>query len=142
MADAVVISPSAPVTSRIRSRTLRRFLTHRPAVVGACILVFVAVVAIFAPIVAPYDPIKSDFSAIRQGPSALHWMGTDELGRDLLSRLIYGARTSLMAGVLPVSLALVISIPLGLLSGYVGGFLDTVLMRIVDFLLGSRAETN
>jgi peptide/nickel transport system permease protein len=135
MADAVVISPPVPVTSRIRSRTLRRFLTHQPAVVAACILVFVALVAIFAPIVAPYDPIKSDFSAIRQGPSALHWMGTDELGRDLLSRLIYGARTSLMAGVLPVSLALVISIPLGLLSGYVGGFLDTVLMRITDALL-------
>jgi peptide/nickel transport system permease protein len=135
MADAVVISPPAPVTSRIRSRTIRRFLTHRPAVVGLCILVFVALVAIFAPVVAPYDPIKSDFSAIRQGPSALHWMGTDELGRDLLSRLIYGARTSLMAGVLPVSLALVISIPLGLLSGYVGGFLDTVLMRITDALL-------
>ena len=135
MADAVVISPPAPATSRIRNRTIRRFLTHRPAVVGLCILVFVALVAIFAPIVAPYDPIKSDFSAIRQGPSALHWMGTDELGRDLLSRLIYGARTSLMAGVLPVSLALVISIPLGLLSGYVGGFLDTVLMRITDALL-------
>lgn len=135
MADAVVISSPAPATSRIRNRTIRRFLTHRPAVVGLCILVFVALVAIFAPIVAPYDPIKSDFSAIRQGPSALHWMGTDELGRDLLSRLIYGARTSLMAGVLPVSLALVISIPLGLLSGYVGGFLDTVLMRITDALL-------
>ncbi|MCV3240727.1 ABC transporter permease [Mesorhizobium sp. ZC-5] len=135
MADAVVTSPLAPATSRIRNRTIRRFLTHRPAVVGLCILVFVALVAIFAPIVAPYDPIKSDFSAIRQGPSALHWMGTDELGRDLLSRLIYGARTSLMAGVLPVSLALIISIPLGLLSGYVGGFLDTVLMRITDALL-------
>lgn len=135
MVDAVVIAPPAKPASRIRSRAVRRFLKHRPAVVAFSILLFFAFVAIFAPFVAPYDPIKSDFLAVRQGPSALHWMGTDELGRDLLSRLIFGARTSLMAGILPVSLALLISIPLGLLSGFMGGLLDSIIMRITDALL-------
>jgi len=135
MTDAVLNSAPVRSGSRIRSRAVRRFLKHRPAVVALCILVVFGLVAIFAPLIAPYDPIKSDFLAIRQPPSALHWMGTDELGRDLLSRLIYGTRTSLMAGVVPVALALAISIPLGLLSGYVGGFLDSVLMRFTDALL-------
>jgi len=135
MTDAVLTQAPARSGFRIRSRAVRRFLKHRPAVVALCVLVFFALVAIFAPFIAPYDPIKSDFLAVRQGMSAAHWMGTDELGRDILSRLIYGTRTSLMAGVVPVTLALLISIPLGLLSGYVGGYLDSVLMRFTDALL-------
>ena len=135
MTDAVMISAPRKAERRIRSRTVRRFLKHRPAVVALCVLSFFALVAVFAPLIAPYDPIASDFLAVRQGPSAAHWMGTDELGRDLLSRLIYGARTSLMAGVVPVGLALLISVPLGLLSGFVGGHLDSVLMRFTDALL-------
>jgi peptide/nickel transport system permease protein len=135
MIDAVLAAAPVGRTSRIRSRTVRRFLSHPSAVVALCMLLFFALVAILAPVVAPYDPIKSDFLAVRQGPSAAHWMGTDELGRDLLSRLIYGARTSLLAGVVPVGLALVISIPLGLLSGFVGGYLDAFLMRFTDALL-------
>lgn len=135
MADIAVAPAPARRESWIRNRAVRRFMKHRPAVIALCVLVLVALVAIFAPLIAPYDPIKSNFLAVRQGPSANYWLGTDELGRDLLSRLIYGARTSLMAGILPVSLALVISIPLGLLSGYVGGWLDAVLMRFTDALL-------
>jgi peptide/nickel transport system permease protein len=120
---------------RIRNRAVRRFLTHRPAVIALAILVIFGLIAIFAPLIAPYDPVKSDFLAVRKGPSAAHWLGTDELGRDLLSRLIFGARTSLMAGVVPVALALGISIPLGLLAGYVGGLLDNIMMRFTDALL-------
>lgn len=135
MADIVLKQAAQPRSFAIRNRTLRRFLRHRPAVVGLCVLVVFILAAVFAPLIAPYDPIASNFMAVRQGPSAAHWLGTDELGRDLLSRLIYGARTSLMAGVVPVIVALVVSIPLGLLSGYVGGFIDSLLMRITDALL-------
>lgn len=135
MADASMGAAPSDRRFRIRSRVARRFLRHRPAVVALCILVIFVLVAVFAPLLAPYDPIKSDFMAVKQGPSAAHWLGTDELGRDLLSRLIYGARTSLLAGVLPVLLALTIAIPLGLLSGYAGGLVDGFLMRFTDALL-------
>ncbi|HWK66723.1 MAG TPA: ABC transporter permease [Rhizobiaceae bacterium] len=134
MAD-VSISAARPGRRLVNNRTLRRFLAHRPAVIAAIILLIFAVVAVLAPVIAPYDPIKSDFLAVRQGPSLAHWMGTDELGRDTLSRLIYGARVSLMAGIVPVVLALVVAVPLGLLSGYAGGIVDNVLMRITDALL-------
>jgi peptide/nickel transport system permease protein len=134
MADASILA-TRPRQHLIKNRTLRRFMSHRPALIAAIILVIFVAVAILAPVIAPYDPIKSDFLAVRQGPSFAHWMGTDELGRDTLSRLIYGARTSLMAGVVPVMLALVVAVPLGLLCGYVGGIVDGVLMRITDALL-------
>ena len=103
---------------RIRNRALRRFLAKRSALVaGGFVLLFVAI-ALFAPLIAPYDPIKTNFLAVRQAPSWAYLLGTDEVGRDLLSRLIWGARASLFAGVVPVCLALGLSIPLGLLSGY------------------------
>jgi len=137
MADVALVQIREPARwqQRIRNRAVRRFLQHRVAVVALCFLLLMGLIAIFAPLVAPYDPIKSNFLAIRQGSSAAYWLGTDELGRDILSRLIFGARTSLMAGVIPVALALAISIPLGLLSGYVGGWLDAILMRFTDALL-------
>lgn len=135
MANVAISQPRQPTQFRIRSRAVRRFLQHRAAVVALCFLIVMILIAIFAPLIAPYDPIKSNFLAVRQGPSAAYWLGTDELGRDLLSRLIYGARTSLMAGIIPVALALGIAIPLGLLSGYVGGLLDAVMMRFTDALL-------
>lgn len=135
MAEVAASRTRMPRVRKIRSRSVRRFLRHRPAVVASFILLVFAMIAIFAPLIAPFDPIKPDFMAIRQAPSATHWLGTDELGRDLLSRLIYGARTSLLAGVIPVALALSISVPLGLLAGFVGGFIDSLLMRITDALL-------
>jgi len=95
---------------------------------------FIAV-ALAAPYVAPYDPNATNFGAVRKAPSELYRLGTDEVGRDLLSRLIWGARASLLAGVIPVSIAVVVSIPLGLLSGYVGGWVDGVIMRITDAML-------
>jgi peptide/nickel transport system permease protein len=133
---SVITADSAPVPaqqqgSRIRNRVLRRFLTKKPAMIAGAFLVFFMLVAIFA----PFDPIKTNFLAVRQGPSWAHWLGTDEVGRDLLSRLIWGARASLFAGVIPVCIALVFSIPLGLLSGYAGGWVDAVIMRITDAML-------
>ena len=121
---------------RIRTnRKVRRFFSHRVAVVA---LVFVAAFILFAslaPLIAPYDPIKPDYMAIRAAPSAAHLMGTDELGRDLFSRIVWGARTSLLAGIIPVTIALSISIPIGLLSGFIGGWVDNLIMRVTDAML-------
>jgi peptide/nickel transport system permease protein len=113
-----------------------RRLTRRPVALAATVVVaaFVAI-ALAAPHLAPYDPIKTDFRAVRKAPSGAHVLGTDEVGRDVLSRLIWGARASLLAGVIPVALALTLSIPLGLLSGYAGGWVDAVIMRVTDAML-------
>lgn len=133
-AQGAQIAP-AQKESRIRNRVLRRFVKKKSALVaGAFVLVFV-LIAVCAPLLAPYDPLKTNFLAVRQGPSWAHLLGTDEVGRDLLSRLIWGARASLFAGVIPVCVALVISIPLGLLSGYAGGWVDAIIMRITDAML-------
>ena len=97
-------------------------------------MLFVAV-AVFAPYLAPYDPARTDFLSVRQPPSAEYPLGSDDVGRDVLSRVIYGARASLMAGVVSVAIALLLGVPLGLISGYYGGLLDEVVMRVVDAAL-------
>ena len=126
--------PAAMADGRLR-RVLRR-LRRQPAslVAGAVILAFI-IVALAAPWVAPQDPLASSFLAVRKPPSAAHWLGTDEVGRDVFSRLVWGARTSMLAGLIPVLVALSISLPLGLLSGYAGGWVDMLLMRVVDAML-------
>jgi peptide/nickel transport system permease protein len=113
-----------------------RKLVRRPLVVVAAAVVggFV-LAALAAPHLAPFDPVTPNLLAMRKPPSAVHRLGTDEVGRDVLSRLIWGARASLLAGVIPVSLAVAVSIPLGLLSGYAGGWLDGVIMRVTDAML-------
>jgi peptide/nickel transport system permease protein len=92
-------------------------------------------VALFAPWVAPDDPIKTSWSLIRKAPSWAHWMGTDENGRDVLSRVLFGARASLLAGVLSVTIAAGIGVPAGLLAGFAGGWVDAVISRVVDAML-------
>ena len=114
---------------------LRRLLRRRTAVVGLAVVVFFIALAVIAPLLAPYDPIATDWRAVRKPPSALHLFGTDELGRDVLARVIWGARASLMAGLVSVSIALAVAVPLGLLSGYLGGVVDGLLMRIIDAML-------
>ena len=116
-------------------RIWRRLLRRRGAVLGAAFVVFFVVVAVLAPLVSPYDPAKADWSQVRKAPSAAHWMGTDEIGRDMLARMIWGARASLLAGVVSVTIALLIGVPVGLLSGYCRGWIDHVLQRITDALL-------
>ena len=116
-------------------RALRRLVRRRGAMVGAGVVLFFVLVAIFAPLIAPYAPIATDWGAVRKAPSLAHWLGTDEIGRDVLSRVIFGARASLKAGVISVLISLSLGVPIGLLSGYVGGFLDGLLMRIVDAML-------
>jgi peptide/nickel transport system permease protein len=120
-------------------RALRRLRRRRGAIVGlVVVLVFVAI-AVFAPWLAPFDPIETNWSALRRAPDAAHWFGTDEIGRDVLSRVIWGTRASLLAGVVSVSIALVFGIPIGLVAGWTrgtaGGFVDGLISRIVDAFL-------
>ena len=114
---------------------LGRLVRDRTVVAGALIVGFVVAAAVAAPFVAPHDPAKVDARAILAPPSGEHWLGTDNLGRDTFSRLIYGARWSLGAAALAASAIVVIGITLGLMAGYFGGLIDDVLMRVVDVLL-------
>ncbi len=119
-----------------KQRTLlRRFLRERTAVGGLIIIVFFVLAAIAAPLVAPHDPTDVDARAILSSPSAEHWLGTDNLGRDLLSRLIYGARWTLGTAFLAAVLVVSIGVLVGLVAGYLGGLIDDILMRLVDVLL-------
>jgi peptide/nickel transport system permease protein len=116
-------------------RALRRLFKRKGAVAGLAVVVTFILLAVFAPLVAPYDPIATSWTLVRKAPSAQHWFGTDDLGRDVLSRVMYGARASLMAGAISVGIALSIGVPLGLLSGYRGGFIDALISRITDAML-------
>lgn len=112
---------------------LRRFARNRLALVGALIIGLMLAAAIFAPLIAPYDPLEQDLMQVLVPGSAAYPMGTDDLGRDMLSRIIYGARLSLLAAVYAVGVAFVIGVPIGLLTGYHGGKWDEfVVMRVVD----------
>jgi len=110
-------------------------LRSRVAVIGLAIVVFWVVVAIFAPLIAPHDPLAQDSSAINQGPSRLYPLGTDNLGRDILSRLVYGSRTILILAPLSVLASVAVGIFLGLIGGYFGGLIDEVVMRILDAIM-------
>lgn len=131
-AAAVTLSPKA-----LQRRRLRRRFTRRPlAVVGLVGVVVVVSVALFAPVLAPYDPVQNNYSAVLRPPlSAGHLLGTDDLGRDILSRLIVGARASLSAGVFSTLIAMIVAVPIGMVSGYYRGWLDAVISRATDVLL-------
>jgi peptide/nickel transport system permease protein len=138
MIDTALGTLSVAVPDRLESparRALRRLLRRRGAVVGMAVIATFILLALFAPAVAPYDPIATNWALVRKSPSALHWFGTDELGRDVLSRVIYGARASLLAGAISVGIALGIGVPFGLLSGYRGGMIDALISRITDAML-------
>ncbi len=120
-----------PVQTADSRRFIKRFVHDRVAMGGAVFILLVVVVAVLAPEVAPSSP-TTNFPVINAGPSWAHWLGTDDLGRDLLSRLIYGARISLEAASIVVGLALAVSVPIGLVAGYFSGRTDNVLMRLMD----------
>ena len=115
------------------SRVIRRFGVR--GVLGAATVVLITAVAILAPVLAPYDPGKQDYTAIMKAPTAAHLLGTDNLGRDVFTRIIYGAQASVRVGLLAVSLALVLGILLGLPSGYFGGRTDKIITGLLDALL-------
>ncbi|MBR1270015.1 ABC transporter permease [Bradyrhizobium sp. AUGA SZCCT0222] len=116
-------------------RALRRLFKRKGAVVGLIVIALFVVLSLFAPLIVPYDPIATSWSLVRKPPTLQHWFGTDDLGRDILARVVYGARASLMAGAISVGIALGIGVPLGLLSGYRGGFIDGLISRITDAML-------
>ena len=116
-------------------RALRRLARRRGAMVGLAGVVFFVLLAIFAPWIAPYDPLATSLSAVRKAPTAAHWFGTDEIGRDVLSRVVWGARASLLAGVVAVGISLAIGVPLGVVAGYVGGWIDMLISRVTDAML-------
>jgi peptide/nickel transport system permease protein len=113
-----------------------RWLAARPRlVVFGSMVLLMAVVGVLAPLLTPYEPTKTAPAQALQGPTAAHWMGTDNLGRDTMSRVIYGARISLVVSVIAVSIALVGGVSLGLVAGFWGGFMDDLLSRIIDAML-------
>ncbi len=119
----------------LESRGIKRFLRNRLAVLGLVIVALVILVAILAPWIAPFDPLKQNYDELLQPPSKTHPMGTDALGRDLFSRVIYGSRYALMIGVAVVLLELAVGATLGFIAGYFGRALDSVIMRLVDMVL-------
>lgn len=116
-------------------KALRRFLANRLGVAGAFIVLAFVVMAVFAPAIAPYDPASQSLLARRQPPNAQYLLGTDEFGRDILSRIIFGARVSLTVALASVGIGLVLGSFLGSIAGYLGGLVDSVVMRIMDLFL-------
>ena len=114
--------------------TWKRLAKNKLAVAGLIVLIITALLAVFAPIAAPYGYEEQDLFNTLAGPSREHWLGTDNLGRDMLSRLIYGGRNSLTLGLIPVALAAALGVILGAVSGYYGGKVDMVIMRLLDVL--------
>jgi len=133
--SATSAAPAPTVPPRSGNRAWGKFKRNRIAMVGAAIVLFFVVVAILAPLIANHDPFQTSFSTIRKAPSAKFWLGTDELGRDIFSRMVYGARASLMAGLASVVIAMVVGVPFGLAAGYFGGWTDSVISRVTEALL-------
>jgi peptide/nickel transport system permease protein len=133
----VSYAEAAPLSARARRRRIlrRRFLRRPAAVISLVVVVGAVLMALFARWIAPYSPDATDFDALLAGPSREHLLGTDDLGRDTLSRIIWGARASIQAGFLATVLAMVVAVPIGLVAGYYRGWLDTAIARVTDVLL-------
>jgi glutathione transport system permease protein len=131
-------SVAAPPATAIRTpldEFWRRFRRQRLALAACAVILALILAAVFAPWIAPFNPDTPDYESLLDGPSMLHWLGTDAYGRDIFSRIIWGGRVSLSVGVLSVALGGVAGIVIGLISGFFGGWLDGALMRLMDVLL-------
>ncbi|HET8524007.1 MAG TPA: oligopeptide ABC transporter permease [Thermomicrobiales bacterium] len=122
-------------TPERRRLALHAFLRHRLAVAGAVVIVLITLAALFAPVVATVDPDAVDLKAVREAPNSHHLLGTDEVGRDVYSRVIYGSRVSISVGLVSVTIYAIIGIVLGSLSGYYGGLVDGVIQRLTDTVM-------
>jgi peptide/nickel transport system permease protein len=132
LTDSVAVHEATPSPLH---RAWQRLRKRRGAMVALVVLLVIVTLAIFAPYLSLHDPIKQGWATVRKPPSALHWFGTDEVGRDLFARIVYGARASLSAGVISVTIAMLLGVPLGLLSGYRGGWIDILISRFTDAML-------
>jgi ABC-type dipeptide/oligopeptide/nickel transport system permease subunit len=140
MAEAVSSAPeAAPRAVGTRERTWKAFRRNRPAMAGLIILATMILMAVAAPLLTAYDPVAQELGRALERPSVSHPFGTDHLGRDILSRILHGARISLFIGVMGVALGLIIGVPLGLVSGYFGGWVDIIVQRIADVMLAFPA---
>jgi peptide/nickel transport system permease protein len=138
MADAALPAGAAGRSAGAETplrRSWRKLRRNRAALIGGTIVLVFVLMALLAPLLPLADPLKSNFLAIRKPPSALHWFGTDELGRDQVSRLFFGAQASLLAGIVSVLIALGVGVPIGLAAGWYGGWVDAVISRITEALL-------
>jgi peptide/nickel transport system permease protein len=129
---APVADPSADSPLR---RAWARLASRKSALFGLAVIILLIAMAVLAPWIAPFDPAQQSWTSVRKPPSSLHWFGTDESGRDLFSRVVYGAQASLLAGVVSVSIALGLGVPIGLFAGYRGGWPDALVSRITDAML-------
>jgi peptide/nickel transport system permease protein len=132
---AVDLMPKYREQQTMTQLVWRSYRRHKPAMVGTVIILIFALAAVFAPYISPWDPEKTNLDAMLKPPSAQHLMGTDELGRDLLTRILYGGRVSLSIGVMAMALAVVVGAVVGGLAGFYGGWVDNVLMRFTDMML-------
>ena len=133
MGDAVI--PRTGAEAAPRGRALRAFLRHRGATIALVLLTVMTASALLAPWIAPYDPEKLNILRRLTGPSAQHWLGTDEVGRDVFSRLLFGGRVSIVVGLVAATLSVAIGVAIGGLSAYFGGLIDGLLMRFTDGML-------
>jgi peptide/nickel transport system permease protein len=134
-ASATIEPALVAATPGVWADGLRRLIRSRTAVIGGLIVLAFLAMAVLAPAVAPYEPLRGQLGERLLPPSAAHWLGTDELGRDVLSRVLHGARISLQIQVAAVGLALVVGLVLGTVAGYVGGWTDLLIMRAIDVLM-------
>ena len=135
MSVAAPFAATPAVRETPARRAWSRLQQRRGAMVALVVLAILVFLAILAPLVSPHDPIRQGWANVRKPPSAIFWFGTDEVGRDLFSRIVFGARASLSAGVISVSIALLLGVPIGLLAGYRGGWIDSVISRFTDAML-------
>lgn len=131
LTEPIVVAPQAVAGNRAWKKMKR----NRSSIAGLIIIVFFALLAVLAPLLPLADPLATSWSAIRKAPSAVHWLGTDDIGRDVLSRMVWGAQASLMAGVISVAIAVLTGVPFGLISGYFGGWVDQVISRVTEAFL-------
>jgi peptide/nickel transport system permease protein len=133
--DTTLIPRADETVESPMRRALRRLKRRKGAVVGLVVIALFVILAVFAPLIAPYDPAAQSWTSVRKPPTWAHWFGTDDVGRDVLARIIFGARASLLAGVISVAIALSVGVPVGLAAGYVGGWFDALIGRITDAML-------
>ena len=131
----VSVVKATQASQNISVMFVRKLLQQKLAWIGLLICLVVILAAIFAEVLAPYDPSESHYEAILSAPSAQFWLGTDEIGRDILSRVIYGARVSIQVALVSIALAIVLGSMLGMIAGYFGGWIDHVVMRAMDGML-------
>ncbi|MCY4020255.1 MAG: ABC transporter permease [Chloroflexi bacterium] len=127
--------PAAERPTGLYELAIRKFVRNRVAALGLVCLALIVLAVLFAPQVTPYDPIERNTPERNLGPSLAHPFGTDKLGRDIMSRVLYGGRVSLQVGFLSIALATLVSVPLGLIGGFIGGLVDDFIMRVMDLIL-------